>query len=172
MAMSIIPPTHTPSSRPRKGLYTARSGTVRLPLQSAGYCDTPPVLWLPLSPFSFFTKTLSPLPHPSNPFLTSSSASVPASSSPPLRVLLSPLLLLPSPPCWGSTRGACIPGHPFLEQTACVPFSPRPDASTRKLFTFSSPPSPLTLTPLSLFLPFPSPLPLSFSPSHGCERVM
>lgn len=93
-------------------------------------------------PFSF-TKT--------PPLLTSSSASVPASSSPPLRVLLSP----PLPPFAPALsrqheRRACA--YPFLEQTLPVPFSPRPDfASTRKLFTFSSPPPSLLC--------------------HGCERV-
>lgn len=66
----------------RDRLYASRSGTVRLPLQSAGYCDTPLVLWLPFFPPS--SSRVSSVGHPFPPLSTSPfSFSLPASSSPP-----------------------------------------------------------------------------------------
>lgn len=148
MAMSIIPRLYThPPSRPRKGLYTARSGTVRLPLQSAGYCDTPPVLRLSPSHSLFLSspKPSPPLLHPQPlPRFCSS-----LSSSPPLRVLLSPLPPLPLSR-QHERRAACIPGHPFLEQTACPLFphvrTPRRENYLRFHLSFlPAPPSPACL---------------------------
>lgn len=170
MAMSIIPRLYThPPSRPRKGLYTARSGTVRLPLQSAGYCDTPPVLRLSPSHPLFLSspKPPPPLLHP-NPFPTSPLLFQPLFFAAPTSSSFTPS----SPPLVEAAREeSCLhTGPPFPRADGLSPFSPRPDASTRKLFTFSSfLPSCSPFPCLSLFLPSFLPLPLL---SHGCERVI
>lgn len=149
-AMSIIPRAHTlppdlerDCTWPGQGLYVCLSNLQAI-VTLLQFSDSP----FP-PPFSFFTKTPSPSPHHLQLRFCSS-----LSSSPPLRVLLSPLL--PLHPCQGSTRGACIPGHPFLEQTACPLFSTsgRLDAKIIYVFIFPSPPNPPCLFS---FLPPPPP---------------
>lgn len=101
----------TDCTRPVQGLY-------RLPLQSAGYCDTPLVLWLPLSiPFFFDRAPFRTLPSPLHPAL----------------LLLQPLLRRPPTSSSFATlpflfscrrlamRGACIPGH-TLPPDGLLPF--------------------------------------------------
>lgn len=120
----------TDCTRPGQGLY-------RLPLQSAGYCDTPLVLWLPLSiPFFFdhapFRTLLSPL---FTPLYFCSSLFFAA----PYEFFFrypSFSLLLSSP---GYERSVHTGPHFATRRPA--PFSPGPGdfASTRTLFTVSFP---------------------------------
>ena len=147
MAMSII---HTPSLQTSKGTV---HGQVRDCTSASPICrllwhsSSSPTLPFPL-PFSFFTKTLSPSPPPPTPSLPPRFCSS-LSSSPPLRVLLSPLPPLPLSR-QHERRAACIPGHPFLEQTACPLFphvrTPRRENYLRFHLSFlPAPPSPACL---------------------------
>lgn len=128
-------------TRPGQGLYVCLSNLQAI-VTLLQFSDSP----LP-TPF-FFHQNPSP-PHLQLRFCSSLFFAAPTSSSftpPP------PSPLPPFAPALSRQheRRACA--YPFLEQTLPVPFSPRPDfASTRKLFTFSSPPPSLLC--------------------HGCERV-
>lgn len=149
MAMSIIPRlyTHPPDlerdcTRPGQGLYVCLSNLQAI-VTLLQFSDSP----LP-TPFFFLHQNPLPLsstPTPSPPPRFCSSLS----SSPPLRVLLSPLPPLPLSR-QHERRAACIPGHPFLEQTACPLFphvrTPRRENYLRFHLSFlPAPPSPACL---------------------------
>lgn len=102
----------TDCTRPGQGLY-------RLPLQSAGYCDTPLVLWLPLSiPFFFDRAPFRTLPSPLHPALLLLQPLLRR----PLRVLLSlPFLFSSSVVAWLWEERAYR--ATLCHQTACSLFS-------------------------------------------------
>lgn len=118
VATSII--SHVSLVPLENGLYTARSGTVRLPLQSADYCDTPLVLWLPLStPFFFQRAPFRPLP----------ASSLPSLLFQPLLCRLCEFFFLhpPMPLSRQAMRVACIPAYPLLADGRLPFHSGRPD---------------------------------------------
>ena len=119
----------TDCTRPGQGLY-------RLPLQSAGYCDTPLVLRLPLSIPLFLRAGPSSVLAPSLRF-----ASVPATSSPPLRVLLSFTLCFSSRlVCRRRGRERSLhTGPPFLPSSNGRPFSLHPSRPCENYLRFSFP---------------------------------
>lgn len=139
----ILPPDlERDCTRPGQGLYVCLSNLQAI-VTLLQFSDSP----LP-TPFFFLHQNPLPLsstPTPSPPPRFCSSLS----SSPPLRVLLSPLPPLPLSR-QHERRAACIPGHPFLEQTACPLFphvrTPRRENYLRFHLSFlPAPPSPACL---------------------------
>ena len=159
---TLPPDLERDCTRPGQGLYVCLSNLQAI-VTLLQFSDSP----LP-TPFFFLHQNPLPLSSTPNPFPTSPLLFQPLFFAAPTSSSFTPS----SPPLVEAAREeSCLhTGPPFPRADGLSPFSPRPDASTRKLFTFSSfLPSCSPFPCLSLFLPSFLPLPLL---SHGCERVI